>query len=432
MPRRRALRWVLPRACSSCTWDSVESKVSKLLSDGKWSAATAELTSSGPFNPSKDSSKFNTLLSSVARDGSADDLRSSIREMIDVGVDLDQLHCYQVLEAMCSKARIDEAMDFLDSMVGEGVQANQRHFHVIIDACAQHGRMAEIESLVAKMGELRIRKTFQTYHVLLNAFKLQGETDAILSVIEDMCETKKRPPTERAVTICIQALFMADCDENKIKDTFKRLVELGMTTSTPLVNVLLKYTDSGNQQRLHAIVDIMQKWRVRPSHITLTALASRGYFGTFADALRLIEKFGGSIDASTIDGGMLKSLSIGFRRSNDARSMYECELSRRAMGCGEPADLRVIFAIADRTGDYELMVKLFEECYENPKLVDPFTSPDGKRRPTLAWWAYRIGKKAKTSDETTKWKVLWKELIQDARKRMQVDAELKREHAVSS
>ncbi|KAK3013639.1 hypothetical protein RJ639_009255 [Escallonia herrerae] len=179
---------------------------------------------------------YNCLLESISRSGSVELIETRLKEMRDLGWEVDKYTLTPVLQCYCNAGKFGKALGVYNEIQERG-WLDSSVFAILAVAFSKWGKVDEAFELVESLESHRIRLNEKTFYVLIHGFVREGRVDRALQLLDKMRLLGFVPD------ISVYAVLIAGfCNLKEFEtalDLYSQLIELNILPDVKLLTVLL-------------------------------------------------------------------------------------------------------------------------------------------------------------------------------------------------
>ncbi|XP_030526528.1 putative pentatricopeptide repeat-containing protein At5g08310, mitochondrial [Rhodamnia argentea] len=179
---------------------------------------------------------YNCLLEVIAKSDAIELAEMRLKEMRDLGWDLDKYTLTSVLQIYCNSLKLDVALKIFDEMYGRG-WVDPHVCSVLLLPFSKCGEVDQAFELVESMEGRNLRLNEKTFCVLIHGFVRASRLDRALQLFDKLRKSGISPDIA-LYDVLIEGL----CKNNDLEDAFKLYLDMSEYGIVPDVNLLNKLT----------------------------------------------------------------------------------------------------------------------------------------------------------------------------------------------
>ncbi|CAK9156349.1 unnamed protein product [Ilex paraguariensis] len=128
---------------------------------------------------------YNCLLEAISKSNSVDLIEDRVKEMCDVGLQLDKYALTPLLKCYCNAGKFEKALDVFNRMYAKD-WVDGHVLAILVLAFSKWGEVDKAFELIERMEELKINLNEKTFCVLIHGFVRESRVDKALQLLNKM------------------------------------------------------------------------------------------------------------------------------------------------------------------------------------------------------------------------------------------------------
>ncbi|KAJ1437959.1 Tetratricopeptide-like helical domain superfamily [Sesbania bispinosa] len=219
-----------------------------------------------------DSILFNAMINAFSDSGKVDEAMKIFQKMKECGCKPTTSTFNTLIKGFGVARRPYEALKLLEMMAqDDNVKPNERTYNILIQAWCTKKKLEEAWNVMRKMVASGLQPDVVTYNTLARAYAQNGETDKAERLILKM-KYNKLSPNERTCGIIISGY----CKEGNMTEALRflyKMKDLGVHPNPVVFNSLIKgYLDTTDTNGVEEALTLMEEFGIKPDVVTFSTI----------------------------------------------------------------------------------------------------------------------------------------------------------------